>query len=74
MVETSARTLSCRNCGHPFTAHPPDDSHIVVKLEPCTEGDSIEIQYECDNCHQRNTIHWDRRHSLFVKTGGFKSH
>lgn len=58
----SGKKLSCTNCGSQYSLFPPDDVHPIAKLTKCEEGDSIEITYECDNCHHPNTIHWDSDH------------
>jgi DNA-directed RNA polymerase subunit RPC12/RpoP len=56
------KTYACIKCGHPFVAIPPDDMHIVVLLEPCQRGDSIQIPYDCQNCEHVNIRHWDIAH------------
>lgn len=62
MVEI--KTYACSKCGHPFAAVPPDDIHVVVLLEPCKKGDSVEIPYDCKNCDNMNTRYWDKIHKL----------
>jgi len=61
-TSSGERKYSCKNCGKPFEAHPPDDKLKIALLKPCKEGDSIEIKYECENCFYKNSIFWDRKH------------
>jgi hypothetical protein len=63
MVEV--RFYPCKNCGTEFRAMPPDDLHMVAMLEQCKKKDSINIPYECKNCHELNVIHWDVKHERF---------
>jgi hypothetical protein len=62
VLTTEFRTFGCIHCGAPYPAVRPDDIHVVVIPNPCSRGDSIEMPIECNNCHQRNIIHWDRVH------------
>jgi hypothetical protein len=59
---TEFKTYACNNCGSPFPAVAPDDIHTVILSSPCPKGDSIEIPYECRDCHHRNTKYWDKTH------------
>ncbi len=59
---TEVKAYACKNCGHAFTA---DDVHIVAISEQRKKGDSIEVPYECDNCHIRNIVYWDVKHERF---------
>jgi hypothetical protein len=56
------KTYACSKCGHPFVAIPPDDIHVVVLLEQCRRGDSIQIPYDCKNCDNVNIRYWDIAH------------
>jgi rubredoxin len=59
----------CRQCGQPFDAYPPDDLHKTARLTPYERGDSVPQNYECENCHEMNTLHWDGVH-VWVKSLG----
>lgn len=63
MVEV--KFYACKNCGTSFRAMPPDDIHIMAMLEPCKKKDSVEIPYDCNECHERNVLHWDVKHERF---------
>lgn len=62
---TDVKSYACKNCGHIFAAVPPDDIHTIAISTPCKRGDSIEIPYECENCHLRNMLYWDVKHEKF---------
>jgi DNA-directed RNA polymerase subunit RPC12/RpoP len=62
---TELKTYSCKGCGHTFATVPPDDIHIVAISAPCKKKDSIEIPYECEDCHFRNMLYWDIEHKRF---------
>jgi hypothetical protein len=62
---TEFRTFGCTNCGTPFPAVQPDDIHVVVLSTPCPKGDSLEVTYDCKNCHQTSTRYWDKKHEKF---------
>ena len=59
-MSNQSRKYACKNCNQPFEAIPPDDAHTYASLEPCSDGDSIPIIYDCDNCNNRTTIYWDK--------------
>jgi len=67
-----ARDFACLNCGTPYKAYPPDDYHNEASLKPCSEGDSIEVGYECEHCNNRNKIHWDIHH-VVIATASYNS-
>ncbi|MEO9277481.1 MAG: hypothetical protein ABI340_06865 [Nitrososphaera sp.] len=69
MVNTQPRDFACLNCGTPYKAYPPDDYHNEASLTPCPKGDSIEVGYECQNCNNKNKIHWDTHHVVAVSSG-----
>jgi len=53
------KTFSCKEkgCGKPFDAWPPDEEHIVPRLEPA-EG-AVPRTYKCeDEGKHENTIYW----------------
>jgi hypothetical protein len=54
---TEVKGYACKGCGHTFTSVPPDDIHVIAISEPCKRGDSIDIPYECQDCHFRNTLY-----------------
>ena len=51
------KTFSCKEkgCGLPFDAWPPDEEHIVPRLEPA-DG-AVERTYSCPANHE-NAIYW----------------
>jgi hypothetical protein len=51
------KTFSCKEkgCGKPFDAYPPDDEHVVPRLESA-EG-AVDRTYKCPEGHE-NTIFW----------------
>ena len=60
------KIFSCVQCGHPYEAYPPDDSHRIGTLEkPNPEdvkGTVIEVTHDCENpgCHHPTTLYWWR--------------
>lgn len=66
MTNTQPRDFACLNCGTPYKAYPPDDYHNEASLTSCPKGDSIEVGYECQNCNNKNKIHWDTPHAVIV--------
>jgi hypothetical protein len=52
------KTFSCRKCGKPFEAYPPDDAHTTALME--RSKDAVEITYECENGHE-NPFYWTMR-------------
>lgn len=51
------KTFSCKEkgCGKPFDAYPPDDEHVIPRLESA-EG-AVDRTYKCPEGHE-NTIFW----------------
>jgi len=62
MNNDSLRKFACVNCGTPYEAYPPNDLYNIALPNGCEEGDSIRIKYDCENCHQPNSIYWDKKH------------
>jgi predicted RNA-binding Zn-ribbon protein involved in translation (DUF1610 family) len=61
--DDTAKTFSCRNCGHPYTVYPPDSSYSYAYLTPCQVADSdpshnFKTKFECDNCNFANELFW----------------
>jgi hypothetical protein len=52
------KKFSCRKCGIPFDAYPPDSLHVIGSVENI-KG-SIKIPYTCKNGH-KNVIYWRKR-------------
>jgi hypothetical protein len=60
-------TFSCQNCGHPYTAYPPESGYIHAYLEPCEDDDrdpdhNRKQLYGCKNCNYRNYLYWCEGH------------
>ena len=68
-MTTVSRTYACGNCGHPFTAYPPDDIHTIVRLQSCEQGHSVQVTYECEKCRHGNIRHWDEPHTFIASVG-----
>ena len=49
---------SCKVCGNPFDAHPPDDVHRFSSVYQCWKFDWIERNYQCDKCNNSTTLYW----------------
>ena len=61
------KTFSCKECGKPFEAYPPDDIHTTVSLTKT--DDCVERTYECSNKEpHKNTVYWDKTDRIFIKT------
>ena len=54
------RNFNCIFCGYEIIAKPPDDLHVIFLIKPINKN-PIEIPYECDNCHKRNTRYWCKK-------------
>ena len=69
-----AKTFACGNCGHPYTAYPPDSRYLYAYLSPCEEKSddphhNYKQPYECDNCDFKNELYWCGGHSYTVSLG-----
>ena len=64
---TRERKFSCKEvgCGEPFIAYPPDDEHIIPKLEQI-EG-AVSRSYKCPKGHV-NTVYWITEVARFLMT------
>lgn len=54
--------FSCLKCGWMQILAPPDSMHPIAKLEPCTYGDSKQMNWRCRECRSQNVIYWDAHH------------
>ena len=57
------RIFSCPECGEPYTAYPPDDSHDTVTLDEQEAktnalGKIITIMHDCNSCKKTITLYW----------------
>ena len=50
-----AKKFSCKECGAPFDAYPPDDAHTTALLEK--EEGAVERKYSCTYGHE-NVLYW----------------
>ncbi len=55
--EEKVRKYSCKNCGQPFEAYPPDDVHTHANVLD-KGSDWIELTSECKNCKFKNILYW----------------
>jgi transcription elongation factor Elf1 len=49
---------SCKMCGNPIDAHPPDDVHKFCSVYQCWRFDWIERSYQCHKCNNSITLYW----------------
>jgi hypothetical protein len=49
---------SCKECGNPFDANPPDDVHRFSSVYQCWKFDWIEQEYRCPSCSKTTTLYW----------------
>jgi hypothetical protein len=49
---------SCKACGNPFEAKPPDDVHKFSSVYQCWKFDWIERECKCLNCSKITTLYW----------------
>lgn len=68
MVNTTPKKFSCLECGTPYEAYPPSDTHKIASLKPSSEGNSVEVKYLCTRCSNKNSLHWQG--STFRVVGG----
>ena len=60
----SSKKYACVNCGHPYEAYPPDDTHSQSETYECTTCKYSDkkfwrdVIYECENCNFRNVLYW----------------
>jgi len=54
------RQYSCRHCGEPYTANPPDDVHTTSVANVEGGEDDIQITYNCKACNKDNKLTWIR--------------
>jgi len=59
---TEGHTVNCGNCGRPVTFYPPDYYHMILRVAPCNQGDSIEGKLNCLYCGKENIRYWDNLH------------
>lgn len=58
LVKEKVKKFSCLNCGNPFDAYPPDDSHDTASRNEGEYEDKIKVNYICKECKNVNTIYW----------------
>jgi DNA-directed RNA polymerase subunit RPC12/RpoP len=54
-------SYSCKACGNPFSASPPDDVHKFSSVYQCWKFDWIERSYRCHECGNTTTLYWHPR-------------
>jgi DNA-directed RNA polymerase subunit RPC12/RpoP len=57
-TEEKAVKYSCKACGNPFDANPPDDVHRFSSVYPCWKFDWIERSYQCSRCSKSIKLFW----------------
>ncbi len=55
-------TIGCSKCSAAMVLHPPDSQHVMLVMNPCDRGDSIEVKRRCSACKTENTRYWDNLH------------
>jgi hypothetical protein len=50
--------FSCKECGNPFDANPPDDVHKFSSVYPCWNFDWVERNYQCSRCYKSTKLFW----------------
>lgn len=55
-------TISCQDCGDPYTVYPPSSEYVETRLEPCPRGDTRESLFDCEGCTKINIFYWHKRH------------
>jgi hypothetical protein len=64
VVRPGGQLVGCDNCNFPQTLYPPDSERIILKSEPCAQGDSKRVRWKCNKCQNANVRYWDRHHPL----------
>lgn len=68
-MSSKKRVFSCRECGYPYVAYPPDDRHTTASLEEPKEasGTVIKVTHDCENehCRQPIVLYWYRPKASF---------
>jgi hypothetical protein len=69
-LRKQAQTIgySCKACGNPFDANPPDDVRKSSYVYQCWKFDWIERVYKCHSCGRTTTLYW---HSEVHKYHGY---
>ncbi len=63
--------FGCDKCGTPHKIYPPDSEYMLLKSEPCKEGDSKPIKWTCD-CGAENIRYWDKVHYGSIAVGAHR--
>jgi hypothetical protein len=50
--------FSCKECGNPFDANPPDDVHKFASVYPCWKFDWVERSSQCSRCGKSTKLFW----------------
>jgi hypothetical protein len=68
---SEGKTFSCKQCGHAFTAYPPDNSFKEAFMNRCQEesdedNHNFETRHRCEDCKfEDNILYWCQGHSHF---------
>lgn len=64
---TNAEKFSCRFCGTPYDAYPPDSRHNRASVNEKDYEDPIKVNYKCkgEGCGETNTLYWGREKISF---------
>jgi len=70
-LSNNPKRYSCKQCGDPFDAYPPDDYYTYAMIKKCFVCDAlglgkhVERNYECNGCDTKNTVYWyyDHEHT-----------
>jgi hypothetical protein len=67
---TDVKIFSCKQCGKPYEAYPPDSSFEGAYITPCQQqstdaNHNKKWYYKCDACTFNNELYWCTGH-VFV--------
>jgi len=57
---STARNFGCVNCGHPYTAYPPDDVHVVASRIASPFLEEVQSDYLCSGCKEVSQLYWSK--------------
>ena len=63
------KSFGCVDCGHSFTADPPDDYHPTASRNEKEFKDAIKMTYICDNpeCKKPQVLYWGRKPMMVLR-------
>jgi len=67
---SGGRSTTCDKCGEARKIYPPTPEYPELLLEPCSQGDSIERPFQCNECGEMNRRYWDKAHGYSISSRG----